>query len=500
MALPFLGNKSQPREKAIDERFESYLAAELMVSEQLRSMILIVAFSLITVGFLVLTHINAEHLEIYSQLEKYRLWFIAFFGGIVVYELWIWFLIKKTLEKGKLVSGLIRWGSACEEASIPTIGIFLFAHAWNPMEALLGPGSFLYFIFILLGALRLDFILSVVTGLVSAIEYYLLTFYYLHQPDLSLDLSIYMSGSVLPKAGMLLLAGIITGVVCLEIKRRIGHSFHSIEEQNRILEQKVKVRTKELETLNQSLAKKVEEEVLKRREQEQLLIQQSKMSAMGEMISMIAHQWRQPLSSIGTMIGTLKVLFDLDQLEKDNFNQFVDDINEQTQYLSTTITDFRKFLSTTKVLEISNLNDIVENALKIIGKSLENKNIRIEKEYEFSKPIKTYPNELMQVVINILKNAQDACVDKTVETPRITIRGSETSDRQSLSIMDNAGGIPDTVIGRIFDPYFTTKGEEKGTGLGLYMSKTIIETHCHGELNVSNLNGGACFNIVLPSV
>ena len=146
------------------------------------------------------------------------------------------------------------------------------------------------------------------------------------------------------------------------------------------------------------------------------------------------------------------------------------------------------------------MNRVIEDTLNIIGKSLEYKNIALIKEYSFSIPILTYPNELMQVFLNLIKNASDAFVDKGIAKPQITIQGIETNDYVEVTVYDNAGGIPEGIIEKIFDPYFSTKGPGIGTGLGLYISKTIIQEHCRGQLWVRNTEEGASFTIKLPLV
>ncbi|MEN6326876.1 MAG: HAMP domain-containing sensor histidine kinase, partial [Syntrophomonas sp.] len=128
------------------------------------------------------------------------------------------------------------------------------------------------------------------------------------------------------------------------------------------------------------------------------------------------------------------------------------------------------------------------------------KNVSLTKEYGFKEEILTYPNELMQVFLNILKNATDAFVDREIEQPVIKIQGYESEGYQVVEIIDNAGGIPEEILDRIFDPYFSTKGPGIGTGLGLYMSKTIIEEHCGGRLLAKNIDTGACFTIYLPLI
>ncbi|HWP97821.1 MAG TPA: [Fe-Fe] hydrogenase large subunit C-terminal domain-containing protein [Syntrophomonadaceae bacterium] len=261
---------------------------------------------------------------------------------------------------------------------------------------------------------------------------------------------------------------------------------------------------KEHEILNQmveesvELNKQLETEIAERKQQEQLLVQNSKLAAMGEMIGMIAHQWRQPLSSISTLSGNIKVLIDLDMMDKDQFVVQLQEINNHAQYLSRTINDFRHFFKPDNPKESVMMDDIIENTLGIIGKSMEYKNIDLVKDCDFKHKIFTYPRELMQVFLNILKNATDAFVERGVADPRVLIRGYEKDGYQCIEVQDNAGGIPEEIINKIYDPYFSTKGPAKGTGLGLYMSKTIIEEHCRGRILASNRDQGACIAIQLP--
>lgn len=242
----------------------------------------------------------------------------------------------------------------------------------------------------------------------------------------------------------------------------------------------------------------LEQEIAERKQQEQLLVQNSKLAAMGEMIGMIAHQWRQPLSSISTLAGNLQVLIDLEMMEKDQFVKQLQEINNHAQYLSRTINDFRHFFKPDNPRELVMIDDIIENTLGIIGKSMEYKSIYLEMDCKFKHKILTYPRELMQVFLNILKNSTDALIENAVSDPRVLIKGTERAGKQIIEIIDNGGGIPDEIIDKIYDPYFSTKGSTKGTGLGLYMSKTIIEEHCHGTIQASNKGRGACITIKLP--
>lgn len=252
----------------------------------------------------------------------------------------------------------------------------------------------------------------------------------------------------------------------------------------------------ELAQLNEQLQEQFEE----RNKQEQLLVQNSKLAAMGEMIGMIAHQWRQPLSSISTLAGNLQVYLDLDMYDKTQFKELLNDINGHAQYLSNTINDFRHFFKPDNPQDMVVMSQVIDDTLGIIGKSLEYKNVTLIRDYTFTTPILTYPNELMQVFLNIIKNASDAFVENEIANPELTIKGMETDDSVEIYLKDNAGGIPEEIIDKIFDPYFSTKGPGIGTGLGLYMSKMIVEEHCRGQLLVTNKVKGACFTIKLPLV
>lgn len=282
-------------------------------------------------------------------------------------------------------------------------------------------------------------------------------------------------------------------------------SNEKLEEFSRTLSQKVEERTEalqeksmELEELNRTLHEKVREEVEASNRKDQIMLQSARQAQMGEMISMIAHQWRQPLSSISTVTGNMLVDLELDNFETEQFKEMLGSINDHAQFLSRTINDFRNFFKPNKSKQSIRLDTALEQTISIIGKSLSYKNIELKRDYHFETPLKTYPNELTQVFLNIIKNAQDVLLENQIEYPLITITGREEKDIQIVEILDNAGGIPKEIIGKIFEPYFSTKGEKTGTGLGLYMSKLIIEKHCKGELEADNIAGGARFVIRLP--
>ncbi|MCD4667715.1 MAG: ABC transporter substrate-binding protein [Sulfurimonas sp.] len=252
-----------------------------------------------------------------------------------------------------------------------------------------------------------------------------------------------------------------------------------------------------IENLNQTLEERINTEVEKNRLQDQQMLNQSRLAQMGEMISMIAHQWRQPLNAISVTSNNLQLKCIMGEIDKEFFKKELGLIDDYSQYLSSTIDDFRNFFKDNKEKEITNLKKLVEGTLSLVTKSVENKNIKIITSFSCTHNIETFPNEVIQVILNIIKNAEDILFENNIENPTITIDtvcGVEHS-KPSIIIKDNGGGIPDDIIQKIFNPYFSTKLEKDGTGLGLYMSKTIIEEHCGGKLSVTNDENGAVFII-----
>ncbi|QOY52269.1 c-type heme family protein [Candidatus Sulfurimonas baltica] len=234
------------------------------------------------------------------------------------------------------------------------------------------------------------------------------------------------------------------------------------------------------------------------RKKDEIMLTQSRSAAMGEMISMIAHQWRQPISIISMWANNIMADIDMDEVNKEDLRKYAEHINEQTQYLSHTIDDFRNFFKPDKAKEKVLIQDVMEECLGVIGKSLENSNINIEKNYTCKTPVEIYARELIQVYINILKNAKEALAEQKIEEANIIINIYEDKNSVICEIKDNANGIKDEIIEKIFDPYFTTKGVHSGTGIGLYMSKIMIEQHLKGTISAVNIKNGVCFSIAIP--
>jgi len=253
-------------------------------------------------------------------------------------------------------------------------------------------------------------------------------------------------------------------------------------------------KNKKLQILNENL--KVELE--KNKQKDKLILAQSRNATMGEMVSMIAHQWRQPLTTISMTVNNIALDIELEEINIDTLKVHTNRISQQTQELSNTIEDFLYFFKPNKKLEEVNVEDVYYDALNICRNFVEKNNIKINTHFDETKDIYSFSRDLMQIIINILKNAQDALLGNKILNKVIDVSLFEKEKYVHLEITDNAGGIPDNIITEIFNPYFSTKGEKNSSGLGLYMSKNIIEKHLNGFLDVKNKNDGACFIIKLP--
>lgn len=272
----------------------------------------------------------------------------------------------------------------------------------------------------------------------------------------------------------------------------------SILKQSNLMEEKTKQLHVELQQVTQE-----------KNDQEEMLIQQSKLAQTGEMISMIAHQWRQPLSSISAVISTLKMRLELDLYQKESnpmdaitsdFYETHAQVENTVGHLSATIKDFRNFYrpdNKKKLFDVCESMQSVFNMLKIQTGEIK---MALDCTQSHDKMVFTFESELKQVFMSIINNSIDALNDKSIDSPRISISIEDKDDYIFIYISDNAGGIPESIIKSVFLPYFSTKNEKNGTGLGLYMAKTIIEKHVEGTLDVKNstIFGGAEFTISIP--
>ena len=236
------------------------------------------------------------------------------------------------------------------------------------------------------------------------------------------------------------------------------------------------------------------------KEKEELLFQKAKMADMGEMIENIAHQWRQPLAVNNTLISILKEKNEREMLQSDELSQKLKEMENSIQYMSRTIDDFMHFYHPHKEKITFSVFNVVNHALEITHPMLDKANIEIRFKSENTFYVNGYMNEYTQVLVSILTNAKDILSNRKVVNRYIHIELFETDKSIVLKINDNAGGIKKENIHRIFDPYFTTKHKSMGTGLGLYISKMIIEKNMHGVLSVENTKEGATFTITMEKV
>ena len=231
------------------------------------------------------------------------------------------------------------------------------------------------------------------------------------------------------------------------------------------------------------------------RQQEHMLIQQNRQAAMGEMIGNIAHQWRQPLNTLGLFTQRLGFFYGTPSFDKEFLNTSIAKSMEIIQYMSRTIDDFRNFFSAEREKSEFRVTVAVSKALSLVEAGFNEYKIAIEKNEKDDVAVYGFPNEYAQVLLNIFMNARDVMNERNVESPRLKITVATENGVSVVTIADNAGGIAEDIIGKVFDPYFTTKGPQQGTGVGLFMSKAIIENNMGGRLSVRNTGEGAEFRI-----
>ena len=232
-------------------------------------------------------------------------------------------------------------------------------------------------------------------------------------------------------------------------------------------------------------------------QQQEKLLATSRSAAMGEMISMIAHQWRQPLSVINTILANLQIKQELDTLQEVDLKTSFKKIIETVDYLSHTIDDFKNYFKPNKLIQTVTLSEIMNNSTLFLFEEMKLLDIKYTQSLDEKLTIKTYKNELIQCIINILKNSIDAFKESNIEEKTITLKVKQETTLISLCFIDNAGGINSHILKKVFEPYFSTKAKN-GTGLGLYMTKTIIEKHLNGKITLQSANNETSMLIELP--
>ena len=227
-----------------------------------------------------------------------------------------------------------------------------------------------------------------------------------------------------------------------------------------------------------------------------MLIAQSRLAAMGEMLSMIAHQWRQPLATMTLMISNAKISAILSKTESPE-SKILDEISDTLVYLSDTIDDFQTYFEPQKKSESVEISKLLERVIHFTKTRFRMNNVALFTSGKTNITIETYSSELVQILINVLNNAVDAITETNPPVRHIMISCSDNEEHLIMVVEDSGGGIPKEVLPKVFEPYFSTKSKN-GTGLGLYMAKMIIENHIGGKISAKNGQSGAIFTIVLP--
>ena len=271
--------------------------------------------------------------------------------------------------------------------------------------------------------------------------------------------------------------------------------------QQKSKEQALKKQQQEIEERNNNLQREINAQVELNREKDRMMYQQSRLASMGEMIGNIAHQWRQPLNILALVMQDIYISGQLGTLDSEKLEKEYEKANSVLQYMSQTIDDFRNFFKHSNGdNDIFSIKESIDSVYSLVGTTFEYNHIAFENRIKSDAQVRGNQNEFKQVIINILNNAQEAIKGNNIKEGRVQIDLHSDDTFVILTIKDNGGGIDSDIINKIFDPYFTTKHQTQGTGLGLYMSKQIIETSMHGVLEAFNHEDGALFSIKMPKV
>lgn len=286
----------------------------------------------------------------------------------------------------------------------------------------------------------------------------------------------------------------------IELNERLTRTQNDLKDLNSLLWQKVSGKTKKLVELNRELEERVAIEVAKNEEKSKLMFQQSRLANMGEMLANISHQWRQPLNELSINLYKLK------QSTKEPSLQFIE-IYEHSKAvikgMSSIIDNFRNFFTNNGDDEKFSLKDAAQDAILMLENTFKNASIKLEIDIDDNIYIVGRQNEMAQIFINLFSNSKDAFFQHNIKDKRVNVRAYIQNDTNKqikyaiITISDNAGGIEESVSDKLFDPYFTTKHPSVGTGLGLYIVRRIV-SKLQGQISVSNLENGACFEIKIP--
>jgi len=258
-------------------------------------------------------------------------------------------------------------------------------------------------------------------------------------------------------------------------------------------------RRKDRFNYNRKLEEDVKKQLLELRQKDKLLIAQSKLAAVGETLAHIAHQWKQPLSQINSVVLNIEADFEDNKLNREVLEDHLNEIEKMTFYMSDTIESFNTYLQPSETVEYFSMKEAFDTSFELVYKLLESRRIECKLEIIEDAFVKGIKKEFVQALLVLLNNAKDVLIEEKIKYPKIHIIIHKVDNKAVFDISDNGGGIKDEYFDKIFDPYFTTKPHSQGTGHGLCMAKMIIEKSMHGTLNVENHVNGAKFSILLTS-
>jgi signal transduction histidine kinase len=282
------------------------------------------------------------------------------------------------------------------------------------------------------------------------------------------------------------------GLISFFMSKKITEVFQRYQEH-------VKKKELLLEDINKNLELKVQIAIEEVQKKDKAMLHQSRLARMGTMLSMIAHQWRQPLSELSGILMELETASKFKKANNEMILESVKESNKLIQFMSYTIDDFRNFFKPDKQKVHFYIEDSCCDAISLISASIKNYNIKLNRNIKCNCEIYGYKREFAQVLLNLMSNAKDALIQREIQNPIIDLEVDYIDGYSIVTITDNAGGVEKEYLDLIFEPYFTTKSSLKGTGLGLYMSKMIIEKNMGGELSVENTNDGATFKVKIKA-
>ena len=444
--------------------------------------------------------------------DKTYLYYIAFVGSFVLWQLcidglghqYLWPNVSWLNDKGTLIfigmtifSAILFTRRFLQLSSYaPRLNLVLLA--LQALMAMLIVSSFIFsYATVIKILVWLTFPIPVVllyAGIVALKNNYQYARFYI------VGWSVFLGGSVVLSLNTL---GLLPGYDLIKYVQPTGSiievAFFSLALAERInLLRRQNIKT--LSRLNSRLQSEVHLKVNEIREKDELLMQKFRLATMGEMLENISHQWKQPLHKLSLVMQNFYFKHKLEGSTEEELEKFNEQSTVLLNYMSNTVDDFKNFFNPQKEKEAFDIDENIQKVLSILSSSMQEHDIDINIDSKNYSQVKGYPNEFGQVLLNLFSNSKDAFNLNEIEDKKIKIDISETNENVMVRFLDNAGGIPKNILPKIFDPYFSTKGFKEGTGIGLYMSKMIIENSMHGKFGVENTSNGAKFSILLPKM